>query len=580
MNSTSSPDSKIALFRSLFRGREDIYPVRFESKKTGKCGYQPACANEWIKGICSKGRVKCAACPNRCLLPVTNQVIRQHLTGCDERGRDFVIGLYPMFLDETCFLLAVDFDKKDWQEDIAVFLSACRQRDIPAVAERSRSGNGAHIWFFFAEPVPAALARKLSSHLITEAMEQRPGIGLDSYDRFIPNQDTLPDGGFGNLIALPLQQKPRSHGNSLFIDDDLVPYPDQWAFMASINKISLAQTEEIVQQATSNNRIIGVRVSPTNIDDNTPWLAPPSRHRKDPPLIDLPDSLELILSDQIYIPKEVLSPCLINKLLRLASFQNPEFYKAQAMRFPTYGTPRIVACAEEYPHHIGLPRGCLTELTELLSNLRIQTTIIDERFAGHPIHATFQGELRPAQLTAAEAMAAHDTGVLSATTAFGKTVLAAWLIARRGVNTLILVHRRQLLEQWIERLSTFLDLDENALGRVGGGRKDITGIIDVAIIQSLVRKKVVNDMVADYGHIVIDECHHLSASSFELVVRRAKAKYITGLSATVVRKDGHHPIIFMQCGPVRYTVEAKKEALTRPFSHSVTPIPAGRDNEG
>jgi len=575
LDNNSAPADKINLFRSLFRGRDDVYPLRFESSKTGKYGYQPACANEWAKGICEKGRVKCAVCPNRRFLAVTDEVIRNHLCGYNKRGRDFVIGLYPMLRDETCFLLAVDFDKKHWQEDIAAFLATCRRLDIPVAVERSRSGNGAHAWVFFEEPVPAALARKLASHLLTETMEQRPDIGLDSYDRFIPNQDTLPKGGFGNLIALPLQKKPRVQGNTLFLDDNFIPHADQWAFMASIKKIHLARAEEIVSQATAGNRIVGVRLSPINADDHAPWSSPPSRRHKEPPIIDLPENLEIILGDQIYIPKNDLSPSLTNRLIRLASFQNPEFYKAQAMRFSTFGTPRIIGCAEDYPQHIGLPRGCLDELSKLLADLKIPTTIKDERFSGSPLNASFQGELRPAQIAAAKAMTACDTGVLSATTAFGKTVVAAWLIAKRGVNTLVIVHRRQLLEQWLERLSTFLDIDKDAIGRIGGGRKDVTGVLDVAIIQSLVRKKVVNDMVANYGHLVVDECHHLSASSFELVVRRAKAKYITGLSATVIRKDGHHPIIFMQCGPVRYSVEAKKEAQARPFSHTAIVRPTG-----
>ena len=283
----------------------------------------------------------------------------------------------------------------------------------------------------------------------------------------------------------------------------------------------------------------------------------------------MPERLELTLGDQIYIAKDQLPPALRNRLLRIAAFQNPEFYKAQAMRLPTYGKPRIIACAEDHSHHIALPRGCLDEVRALLSDLRIEVDIRDERFAGEPLDVDFQGELRPEQQTAAREMLAHDTGVLSATTAFGKTVVAAWLIAQRGVNTLVLVHRRQLLDQWVERLSTFLGLPKKEIGRIGGGRKKATGKLDVAIIQSLVRKGVVKDCVGDYGHLIVDECHHLSARSFELVARRAKAKFVTGLSATVTRKDGHHPIIFMQCGPVRHRVDAKAEAVARPFRHTV-----------
>jgi superfamily II DNA or RNA helicase len=570
VHNNSSAEAKITLFRSLFRGREDVYPRRFESRKSGKAGYQPACANEWVRGLCDKRRVKCVQCPNQRFLPVTDEVVRQHLSGQDEAGREFVMGLYPMLLDESCFLLAADFDKESWREDAGAFLETCRRLQMPAVLERSRSGNGGHVWLFFEQPVPAALARKLASCILTETMVKRPDIGFDSYDRFIPNQDTLPQGGLGNLIALPLQKESRTRGNSLFLDDSFVPYPDQWAFLASVRKIGPRQAEEIVRQAESQGGVIGVRLASTDEeDDKAPWSLSPSRRRKEPPLTDLPESLELVLEDQIYLAKQELPPGLRNRLLRLAAFQNPEFYKAQAMRRSTYNKPRIIACAEDYPHHIGLPRGCLEEVTRLLEELQVRPEIRDARCPGKPLPVAFQGELRPGQMGAARAMAAHDTGVLSATTAFGKTVIAAWLIAQRGVNTLILVHRRQLLEQWVERLSTFLDLPLEGVGRIGGGSRKVTGALDVAVIQSLVRKGRVDDLVGDYGHLVVDECHHLSARSFELAARRTKARFVTGLSATVVRKDGHHPIIFMQCGPVRYRVEPRQEALARPFAHTV-----------
>lgn len=566
----SSPAAKIDLFRSLFRGREDVYPFRFESRSSGKAGYAPACANEWVRGLCEKPRIKCADCPNRRFLPVTDNVIRQHLLGQDELGRDFVVGVYPMLRDETCFFLAVDFDGENWQQDAGAFLETCRRLEVPVALERSRSGNGGHLWFFFEESFPAVLARKLGSHLLTETLEQRPEIGLHSYDRLFPNQDTLPKGGFGNLIALPLQKRARRRGNTVFLDDHFKPHPDQWAFLASLRKISRARVETLVREAQGRGRIIGVRLASTEDDGESPWLAPPSRRRKEPAIAGpLPKSLELVLGDQIYVAKETLPPGVRNRLLRLAAFQNPEFYRAQAMRLPTYNKPRIIDCVEDHPSHIALPRGCLDEVREVLDALKIKPILRDERCAGTRLNASFTGTLRPEQQAAAEAMLAHEIGVLAATTAFGKTVLAAWLIAQRGVNTLVLVHRQQLLEQWIERLSTFLDLPAKTIGRLGGGRKNLTGGLDVALMQSLVRKRAVDDRIADYGHLVVDECHHLSAGSFELVARRAKAKFITGLSATVARKDGHHPIIFMQCGPVRYRVDAKQQAAARPFTHQV-----------
>jgi superfamily II DNA or RNA helicase len=561
---------KIALFRSLFRGREDVYARRFESRKSGRSGYQPDCANEWVKGVCEKPRIKCTDCPHQRFLPVTDAAIRSHLEGHEAAGAPFVMGVYPMLRDETCLFLAVDFDKNSWREDASAFLETCRQLAVPAALERSRSGNGAHVWIFFASPTSAVLARRLGSHILTETMERRPDLGLKSYDRLFPNQDTLPKGGFGSLIALPLQKAARDLGNSLFLDANLAPYPDQWAFLATIQRIGRPALETILEKAQVADRIIDVRVVPQEGDEHTRWIAPPSRHRKEPPHDGpLPETLELVLADEITIAKDLLPPALRNRLLRLAAFQNPEFYRAQAMRLPVYGKPRIIACAEDHPSHISLPRGCLEDILKLCADLQIALRLRDERYAGLPLAAEFRGELRTEQKMAARAMLAHDTGVLSATTAFGKTVVGAWLIAQRRVNTLVLVHRQQLLDQWTERLRSFLDLPEKALGRIGGGRKKFTGILDIALLQSLVRKGMVDDRVGDYGHIIVDECHHLPAHSFEQILRRAKAKYITGLTATVARKDGHHPILFMQCGPVRYRVNAKKQAAVRPFDHLV-----------
>ncbi len=570
VHSSSPAAEKIALFRSLFRGRDDVYPRRFESRKTGKSGYAPACANEWVRGICEKPRIKCALCPHRRFLPITDDVIRWHLTGRDDQDQPFVAGVYPLLLDETCFFLAVDFDKTGWQADAVAFLHGCRRLGLTVALERSRSGRGGHVWLFFESVIPAALARRLGSHLLTEAMEQRPDIGLDSYDRLFPSQDTLPQGGFGNLIALPLQKGPRDQGNSVFVDDELVPWPDQWAFLAGVGKIGRAACERIVQDAERCGRVLGVRLPPQEDGEDEPWTISPSRSRQAPQVLaNLPDTLELILGNQIYIGKGGLHPGLRNRLLRLAAFQNPEFYKAQAMRLSTWDKPRVIACAEDHPQHVGLPRGCLDDLRRALNDLGVRTTIRDERHSGRPIDVTFHGELRVEQQAAAKAMLSHDTGVLAATTAFGKTVVAAWLIAQRGVNTIVLVHRRQLLDQWIERLSTFLAVPAKSIGRIGGGRTRSTGRIDVAIIQSLVRKATVSDLVADYGHVIVDECHHLSAHSFERVARAAKARFVVGLSATVARKDGHHPIIFMQCGPVRHRVDARAQASTRPFDRFV-----------
>jgi superfamily II DNA or RNA helicase/very-short-patch-repair endonuclease len=561
---------KIALFRSLFAGREEVYPTRFVSRKTGEPGYSPACGNDWVKGICGKPRTKCRDCAHQKWLPVTDDVIHRHLSG------GITIGVYPMLLDDSCHFLAVDFDGDGWADDALVFFETCRMKGLPAALERSRSGNGGHVWLFFSEAVPASLARRLGTHILTETTSRRPQTKLASYDRFFPNQDTLPRGGFGNLIALPLQKEPRAAGNSVFIDDSLTPFPDQWSYLDSLQRISKKQAGDLVEVAQSRGSLIGVRLAPSDDDDApAPWKSPPSRQRSDLPLGKMPASVSITSADQLYFLKKDLPPSVHNALARLAAFQNPAFYKAQAMRISTYEIPRIIACAEDFPEHLALPRGCIEDVLDLFRDLKIRPKIDDQRYSGEPLELAFHGTLRPEQETAAAAMLTHDTGVLAATTAFGKTVLAANLIAARGVNTLILVHRQQLMEQWVERLMQFLDLAEDEIGRLGAGRKKLTGRIDVAIIQSLVRKGVVKDLVADYGHLVIDECHHLSAQSFEQVARRAKARYILGLSATVTRKDGHHPIIHMQCGPVRHRVDAKQQAAQRPFTHEVIVRPTG-----
>jgi superfamily II DNA or RNA helicase len=567
----SAEDDKIALFRSLFKGREDVYPRRFESAKTGKSGYSPACANEWAPGICHKPRIKCAECKHQAFLPVDEAMIRSHLLGqntSEPTGKDFTAGVYPLLLDETCWFLAVDFDKSTWQEDTAAFLEMGQIHNVPAVLERSRSGNGGHVWIFFSEPIPAKLARRLGSYLLTKTMEQRPEIGFDSYDRLFPSQDTLPQGGFGNLIALPLQKRPRARGNSVFVSEEFEPYEDQWAFLSAIRRMDLNEIEAILAEPSEDENILGVKISISQ--EEAPWEAPPSRKRKEKPLTGpLPKKLSLVFGNQLYIAKDELTPALRNHLIRIAAFQNPEFYRAQAMRFSTFDKPRIISCAEDFPKHIALPRGCLDEIIDLLERNHIKPEIIDERFSGNPIGIEFHGNLRADQKAAVEAMLREDTGVLAATTGFGKTVIAAYLIAKRKVNTLVLVHRRQLLDQWIAQLINFLALTPQEVGQIGGGKHKASGIVDVATIQSLHKKGVVDDLVGEYGHLVIDECHHISAWSFELVARQSKANYVTGLSATVTRKDGHHPIIFMQCGPVRYRVDPQQQAAKRPFQHRV-----------
>ena len=414
------------------------------------------------------------------------------------------------------------------------------------------------------------MARQLGTFLLTETLDKRPEVGFDSYDRLFPSQDLLPEGGFGSLIALPLQGKSREMGNTLFINENFTPYQDQWAFLSTISPLSRKRVKEIVDDANRIGKIMGVRFPAIEEQEEEPWKKAPSRRKNELSVSgSYPKKLNMFLNNLVYIEKKNLSPSFRNWLIHLAAFQNPEFYKAQAMRFSTFGKPRVISCAEDFPEHIGLPRGCLEEILEMCYSLRIKTLIKDERNLGTSIKVSFNVLLRPEQEEAANALLEFDNGVLAAATAFGKTVVAAKLIAERGVNTLVLVHRRQLFDQWSARLTEFLDLKSDQIGMIGSGKHRPSGKIDIALIQTLWKRGKVDEVIGNYGHIVVDECHHISANSFEQVIRQSKAKFVTGLSATVIRKDGHHPIIFMQCGPVRYRITARRGIASHPFSHKV-----------
>ena len=569
----STPAEKLAAFGSFFAGRRDVYPIRWESAKSGRSGYSPACSNEWVKGVCNKPTIKCGDCGNQAFIPVTHEVLAKHLRGRDNaksQAETYVAGVYPLLPDDTVWFLAADFDKEQWAADALAYVETCRLHGISAALERSRSGNGGHVWIFFAEPVPARDARQLGALLLTETMERRPEIGFDSYDRFFPSQDALPRGGFGNLIALPLQRAARDRGNSVFVDDALRPYDDQWAFLSGMARMTRDDLTAQVKVAEATGRVLGVRMPLDDEDASQPWLSLPSRRpRAESFAGSLPSHVDVILADDIYIDRMHLPPAMVARLIRLAAFQNPEFYSAQALRMSTHGKPRIISCAELHPRHVALPRGCLDEVLAFLRLHHVEAVVEDRREGGESLSVRFLGKLREEQVVAFNALAEHDTGVLAASPAFGKTVVAAALIAKRACSTLVLVHRRELLTQWVERLREFLSVEAGDVGTIAGGRKKPTGRIDVAVIQSLVRKGEVSDLVAGYGQLIVDECHHLSASSFELVARRSKAKFVVGLSATVARRDGHQPIIFMQCGPVRHRVDPRTDALRRGIAHRV-----------
>ncbi|MGE8152039.1 TOTE conflict system archaeo-eukaryotic primase domain-containing protein [Pseudomonas vancouverensis] len=543
-------EAKLKLFQRLFRGRTDVYPQRWESK-AGKAGYSPACANEWRPGVCQKPKIKCGDCSFRQLVPLDDQVLYRHLAG------EIVAGVYPLLTDDTCYFLAVDFDEADWREDLLGFAQSCHELGVPVALEVSRSGNGAHAWVFFAKAVTAQDARRLGTAIISHTCARTRQLKLSSYDRLFPNQDRMPKGGFGNLIALPLQKKAREHGCSVFVDDELKPYADQWAFLASIQPMPVEDIDPAIVCATGHAHPLDVTFVAEE-DQPEPWKTPREQKLSCP----MPATLTVTLANLIYFEKSELPQALTNRLIRLAAFQNPEFYKAQAMRLSVWNKPRIIGCAENFPKHIALPRGCLDAALELLNDNSIAPIVQDERLVGESINLNFAGSLREDQEAAVAAMLEHDAGILCAPTAFGKTVAAAALIARRGVNTLVLVHRTDLLRQWQERLQMFLGLGKGLVGTFGGGKAKPTGVIDIAVMQSLSRQGEVSDQVKNYGQVIVDECHHLSAFSFEAILKSVRAKYVLGLTATPVRRDGQHPIIFMQCGPIRHTASRPTSALS------------------
>jgi superfamily II DNA or RNA helicase len=576
LNAKAKPAEKIRIFMSLFRGRDDLYAKRWESKDGARSGYTPVCLNERKSGFCRKFSVKCAACEHRSYAPLDEKAIEAHLRG------DFVAGVYPLLQDETCHFLAIDFDKDGWQQDVSTLRDVCTAFAVPIAVERSRSGHGAHAWFFFSSPITANLARRFGSALLTYSMSERHEIKFKSYDRLFPNQDTMPKGGFGNLIALPLQKTARQNGNSVFIDEGFHPYSDQWRFLAEIRSLTEEEIAVLISKLCHGNELGELKQD--DEESTKPWERVTTRRKLSRD--ELPSVIQVVKANMLYIEKSGISQKALNRLERLAAFKNPEFYRAQAMRKSTYNQPRIISCADETPEYLCLPRGCDADLQTLLGEAGVEIEWSDKTYPGRHIEVAFTGVLRGDQELAVQAMLKHDCGLLSAATAFGKTVIAARLIAERRINTLILTHRQQLLSQWITKLTEFLEINEELpvvekkwgrkavrglIGQIGAGKENPSGIIDVAIMQSLTSDHEVKECVKDYGMVIVDECHHISATSFEQIIKAVHSKYVYGLTATPTRRDGRHPIIFMHCGPIRYRADARKEAAKRPFEHYVIP---------
>jgi hypothetical protein len=531
--------------------------LRWENAAKRRSGWAPRCANEWKPGICDKPQVKCGACPNQAFLAPGASELRAHL-----RGRQ-VMGVYPLLPDETCWLLAIDLDGQSWRKDVGAIREACGELAIVPAIERSRSGQGAHAWFFFSAPVPASLARRFGLMVLTDTMARSPTLTMASYDRLFPSQDTLPKGGFGNLIALPLQGDARRRGNTVFLDEHLDPYDDQWIFLDSLPRIEPERLEAVVRSGERDGR------TPDASDEGKSGEEAPWRPRR--PLSSrlgparLPQTVSATLAQRLYVRREGLPAALIDALRRLATFSNPQFLERQRLRLSTARTPRVIACFEEAGGFLALPRGCREPLARLLDDLGVRLELDDERTEGAGLEVDFGGELTPAQAIAAREMLRHETGVLCGQPGVGKTVIAAHLIGARARSTLVLVHRRPLLEQWLERLAEFLDLGARKIGTIGAGQSRPTGRLDVAMVQSLARRDALDAELSGYGHLVVDECHHVPAVTTERVLQAASARYLTGLTATPRRRDGHHPIIAMQCGPVRHKLEGQ-------MSHHRTPL--------
>ncbi len=539
----------IALYRDLFYGRQDVFAVRWDNGKVGTHGYAPKCKNEWDRNICGKTmRIKgaCKKCAYRENQEITDALIQQHFIGVGKNS--LVMGIYPLLEDETCRFLAIDFDKGNWQEEILAAKRIYEEYGIKSYIERSRSGNGGHLWIFFCEPIEARIARKLGIKVLETAMNRKGSSKFDSFDRLFPNQDHMPNGGYGNLIALPLQRQAVENGNGVFVDDTFTMYSSQTAVLQTIERYDKATVLDVLKQFPN---VILQDISDRELEEEDKVL--PWEKRKEEKIpADLPTSMEVILYDKIYLYKENLHPFIKKKLIGLAVFRNPEYYLARNLRKSLQDISMWIQCFDEDEDYLMLPIGLESLLEEICRTYHIKVHKVDKRFQGKCIDVAFHGDLREKQLQAVEELLAAPNGILHANTAFGKTVAAIALIAERKVNTLIIVDRVSLLNQWCERLSVFLNIPKKDIGVIGGGKKKPTGIIDVAVSQSLYRDNMVADLVKGYGQIICDECHHVSAVGFEQILKSSPAKYKVGLTATLKRKDGKERIVLMQLGPVRY----------------------------
>ena len=550
-----SNEEKVKIFMEVFKGRTDLYAKRWISNKTGKSGYSPVCKNEFSVYKCDKPRMKCSECPYRELLPLTDDIILKHLKG------EITIGIYPLLPGDLCNFLAIDFDKKTYEKDVSAFWSICDELDIPVYVERSRSGNGAHVWIFFEESISARIARKMGNILLTKTME-KASLELDSYDRLFPNQDTMPKGGFGNLIALPFQGNSSKNGNTVFVDKYFEPQKNQLEILANIKRLKSDDVYKFVDKFKEDD------FKEPEIEEIAEDDIPKKDNIKD---IVFTNNVECIFDNQIYIKKLKLLPKEISYLKRLASFTNPKFYELQKLRMPIFykTTPRIISCFEEDDRFLILPRGCMEKIKDVCEKSNVKLIIKDKREQGTKVDYKFNGKLNRKQEKAMNDLISHETGVLCATTGFGKTVIGAKIISELKTNTLVIVNRNNLLDQWKERLSYFLDINKKEIGQCGASKENLNGKLDVASFQSLFKKDNLEELVKNYGLVIVDECHHVAAFSFEKVLKSIRSKYVYGLTATPTRKDGWHKIIYMQCGDIRVRVSNKELKQNKEMEHTV-----------
>lgn len=585
----------VSRFFGMFWGRMDVYSLRIENAKTGVSGYYPQCNNFWNYD-CPKRKhekIKCTKCSRRSFKRLTVNDVARHLYGWNG-DKPYIIGIYPLFPDDTCRFIVFDFDNHEkgaekndfantdnvWMDEVDSLRKICEMNGIDALVERSRSGRGAHVWIFFEKPVDAATARRFGYELLDKGAESVNLKSFRYYDRMLPMQDHLPEGGLGNLIALPMQGKALQQGNSAFVDENWNAYPDQWGVLLSRKKLSASFIEDKLTQW-------GAAGDDLQDPKNGEHLGRPWVKNKDFQPEDVRGELRIILADGIYVDISNVRPRLQNQIRRLAAFSNPVFYKNQRMGLSNFSNARFIYLGCDIDNYIKLPRGIYQELTERCSAAGISYSIDDQRCSGKPIRVSFQGELKTNQQQAVEELLHYNNGILNAATAFGKTVVCCKLIAERKVNTLILLETSTLIEQWEKALEKFLKIDEelpeyfthsgrkrkrkSLIGILQNPHDSTGGIIDIAMVGSLRKKGELHERFRSYGMILLDECHHGASETISDLLQETNAKYVYGVTATPMRGDQLEKITYMLLGPIRFRFTSKDRAKEQGIEHLVYP---------